>query len=118
MQLTKRFGWPVLFIQSQFFDRELRGHMRRGTMSKTVYHRLGEIEIVIAEITSNLVKHATKGGFILARSITENGRGMEMIAMDEGPGMRMVAKMMEDGQSTKKNFRAGAWCHPQVVQRI
>jgi anti-sigma regulatory factor (Ser/Thr protein kinase) len=70
-------------------------------------HRLGEIEIIIAEITSNLVKHATRGGFILARSIKENGGGMEMIAIDHGPGMRMVAKMMEDGQSTKKTLGQG-----------
>jgi len=70
-------------------------------------HRLGEIEIIIAEITSNLVKHATKGAYILARSLKDIGGGIEMIAIDHGPGMRMLAKMMEDGHSTKKTLGQG-----------
>ena len=70
-------------------------------------HRLGEIEIIIAEITSNLVKYAKKNPFILARIIQEDGGGIEMIAIDQGPGMRMPAKMMEDGHSTQKTLGQG-----------
>jgi anti-sigma regulatory factor (Ser/Thr protein kinase) len=70
-------------------------------------HRLGELELIIAEITSNLVKHATKGGMILARIIQDEGGGMELIAIDNGPGMLMPAKMMEDGQSTKRTLGQG-----------
>ncbi len=42
-------------------------------------HRLGEIEIIIAEITSNLVKHAAKGGEIYARPVKSPAIGMEII---------------------------------------
>ena len=45
-------------------------------------HRLGEVEIIIAEITSNLVKYADKGGVILARPLTNPGKGIEIIKTD------------------------------------
>jgi anti-sigma regulatory factor (Ser/Thr protein kinase) len=70
-------------------------------------HRLGEMELIIAEITSNLVKHASKGGFILARTLPDNGGGVELISIDNGPGMHVPAKMMEDGQSTKQTLGQG-----------
>ena len=70
-------------------------------------HRLGEIEIIIAEITSNIVKHTTKGGIILAKKLTGAEGGIEFIAIDEGPGMRRSAKMMEDGNSTTKTLGQG-----------
>jgi anti-sigma regulatory factor (Ser/Thr protein kinase) len=69
-------------------------------------HRLGEVEIVIAEITSNLVKHTTKGGMILARIIVKPS-GIEFISIDDGPGMKRPAHMMEDGVSTSQTLGQG-----------
>jgi anti-sigma regulatory factor (Ser/Thr protein kinase) len=70
-------------------------------------HRLGEVEIIIAEITSNLIKHAHKGGTLLVRKIGGEQPGMEIISIDNGPGMRLASKMMEDGHSTKKTLGQG-----------
>ena len=70
-------------------------------------HRLGEIELIIAELTSNLVKHAVKGGMVLARTINVAGGGIELIALDDGPGIVQPSKMMEDGQSTKRTLGQG-----------
>ncbi|HUR66889.1 MAG TPA: ATP-binding protein [Chitinophagaceae bacterium] len=70
-------------------------------------HRLGEIELIIAEVTSNLVKHAIKGGILLARILKEDGGGFELIAIDDGPGIKLTAKMMEDGQTTKGTLGQG-----------
>src|ERR1700722_9390929 len=70
-------------------------------------HRLGETEIVIAEITSNLVKHAEKGGEILARVFVRPVPGIEFIAIDRGPGMSKPGKMMEDGSSTTNTLGQG-----------
>ena len=70
-------------------------------------HRLGEAEIVIAELTSNLVKHAAKGGNILARLITRPAAGIEFISIDTGPGMNKPALMMEDGISTSQTLGQG-----------
>ena len=70
-------------------------------------HRLGEAEIIIAEITSNLVKHTQKGGEILVRIFKHPVRGIEFIAIDRGPGMIRPGKMMEDGSSTTNTLGQG-----------
>jgi anti-sigma regulatory factor (Ser/Thr protein kinase) len=69
--------------------------------------RMSEVEIIIAEITSNLVKHTTKGGKILARPRVDPAMGVEFIVIDEGPGMRSVSKVLEDGYSTKNTLGQG-----------
>lgn len=71
-------------------------------------HRLGEFEIIVAEVTSNLLKHSKKGGFLLVRILSDAASpGVELISIDGGPGMRNAAKMMEDGLSTKKTLGQG-----------
>jgi anti-sigma regulatory factor (Ser/Thr protein kinase) len=69
--------------------------------------RLGEIDIVVSEIVSNLSKHA-KGGELLVKLIEQNGiQGIEIIAIDEGPGIPDVPRMMKDGISTSKTLGHG-----------
>src|SRR3984957_20234726 len=70
-------------------------------------HRLGEAELIIAEITSNLVKHTQNGGEILARIFIRPVPGIEFIAIDRGPGMNRPGKMMEDGSSTTNTLGQG-----------
>lgn len=69
--------------------------------------KLGEIDIIVAELVSNLVKHAG-GGQVLAKLVEENGsQGIELIGIDDGPGMKDVSRMSEDGVSTKKTLGQG-----------
>lgn len=69
--------------------------------------KLGMIDIVIAEIVSNLSKHADEGK-VLVKLIEENGiPGLEIIAIDNGPGMSDVKRMMVDGVSTKNTLGQG-----------
>jgi anti-sigma regulatory factor (Ser/Thr protein kinase) len=68
--------------------------------------KIGEIDIVVSEMASNLSKHA-KGGEILAKFFQqENGEGIEIICADDGPGMD-VDKMIKDGISTKNTLGHG-----------
>jgi anti-sigma regulatory factor (Ser/Thr protein kinase) len=69
--------------------------------------RLGEVEIITAEITSNLWKHTDKGGYLLVRVMLLPEPGIEIIAIDDGPGMGTPHLMMEDGRSTKKTLGNG-----------
>lgn len=69
--------------------------------------RFSELEIVVAEITSNLVKHATHGGEMLLKLITDDGQGIEIISIDNGPGMDSINAMMEDGVSTSGTLGHG-----------
>lgn len=63
--------------------------------------KLGALAIVITEMATNLIKHA-EGGELVVRAITSSGDvpGIELIALDKGPGMRDVAECLRDGYST------------------
>lgn len=66
--------------------------------------RAGKVALVVTELATNLAKHAT-GGEMLFRSIrdTDGGtdaRGIEILAIDRGPGMPDVVSARQDGYST------------------
>ncbi|GAA4341738.1 SpoIIE family protein phosphatase [Flaviaesturariibacter amylovorans] len=69
--------------------------------------RIAEIDIVVAELVSNLARHAG-GGEIFAKLFEDNGRqGLELIAIDSGPGIGDLRGMMQDGASTKDSLGQG-----------
>jgi anti-sigma regulatory factor (Ser/Thr protein kinase) len=57
----------------------------------------GKIDIIVSEMASNLIKHNAVGGEILVRKIQN---GIELLSLDNGPGMNDLRRMMEDGVST------------------
>lgn len=60
----------------------------------------GRVSLVVTEAANNLVKHAREGQ-ILLRTLEASGvNGLEIIAVDRGPGMKNIARCMEDGYST------------------
>ncbi|RPH42787.1 MAG: serine/threonine protein kinase, partial [Planctomycetota bacterium] len=62
--------------------------------------RAGKISIVATELANNLVRHAG-GGMIVARVCQEGESGsIDLLSLDRGPGMRDVARCLEDGYST------------------
>ncbi len=69
--------------------------------------RVAEVDIIVAEMTSNLFKYAD-GGEILFGSFKEDGIPyIELISIDQGPGMQNPARMMQDGVSTSNTMGAG-----------
>lgn len=69
--------------------------------------KAAEADIVVAEIASNLIKHAG-GGEILARLFTEDDNvALELISIDNGPGISNPEKMLEDGVSTVNTLGQG-----------
>lgn len=69
--------------------------------------RAAELDIVVAEMTSNIHKHA-KGGELFVATLQEGDRPyIELICMDSGPGMSDVYRMMTDGYSTKSTMGHG-----------
>lgn len=70
-------------------------------------NQLGEIDIIVAELTSNLIKYAREGQ-LLVKLLEEDGRqGIELISIDQGPGMSDVTRMQEDGVSTGTSLGQG-----------
>jgi anti-sigma regulatory factor (Ser/Thr protein kinase) len=69
--------------------------------------KIGEIDIVVAEMASNLIKHAG-GGQILVRLFEEDdNEAIELISIDSGPGMADPVRMIEDGISTANTLGHG-----------
>ena len=60
----------------------------------------GRVAIAVTEAASNVVKHG-RGGDVLLRIVHEAGAcGVEMLALDRGPGMANAAACLRDGYST------------------
>jgi anti-sigma regulatory factor (Ser/Thr protein kinase) len=62
----------------------------------------GQVAVAATEAAGNMVKHAG-GGKLLLRALDGlggKGAGIEVLALDQGKGMRSVAESMRDGHST------------------
>jgi anti-sigma regulatory factor (Ser/Thr protein kinase) len=70
--------------------------------------RAGRAALVLSELATNLVKHA-RGGEILLRALARDadGPGMEILAIDKGPGMTNVVESSRDGHSTAGSLGHG-----------
>lgn len=81
-------------------------------------HKVGEIDIIVAEMVSNLVKHAG-GGQILVKLVEELGlQGIEIISIDNGKGMTDVSRMVADGVSTKNTLGQGLGAMQRLAHRF
>lgn len=69
--------------------------------------KVNEIDIIVAELSSNLVKY-TKTGEVLVKSLSSGDKaGLELISLDNGPGMADPNRMMVDGVSTGGSLGQG-----------
>jgi anti-sigma regulatory factor (Ser/Thr protein kinase) len=68
--------------------------------------KIAEIDIVVAEIGSNIIKHGG-GGEVLVALTDQPEPAIEIIGIDSGPGINDLARMMEDGMSTTKTLGQG-----------
>jgi len=69
--------------------------------------RTNQIDLIVAEMTSNLYKYSDDGELLLG--IFPNGGNpyIELISIDNGPGMINPSKMMVDGVSTSNTLGHG-----------
>lgn len=80
--------------------------------------KIGEIDIIVAEMVSNLVKHAG-GGQVLVKLMEENGlQGIELVSIDGGPGMLDVSRMVSDGVSTRNTLGHGLGAMKRLSQKF
>lgn len=65
------------------------------------------IEIVILELTRNILVHATQGTLVMREVGRDGKRGIEVEASDTGPGIADVSLALRDGYSTAHTLGAG-----------
>ena len=63
--------------------------------------------IVATELTSNIIKHVGQGEIVVQTFDDADGTGVELLALDSGPGMADVSRSMEDGYSTAGSAGTG-----------
>jgi anti-sigma regulatory factor (Ser/Thr protein kinase) len=69
--------------------------------------RINELDLIVAEMTSNLFKYSD-GGEILVGVFSNHGSPyIEVISIDNGPGMINPSKMVQDGVSTSNTLGLG-----------
>ncbi|MFE9691579.1 SpoIIE family protein phosphatase [Micromonospora sp. NPDC005806] len=84
-----------------------RAAERLGRQLELSEQRVADLAIVSAELISNLVKHAQEGALLL-RPVRRAGRaGVELVALDAGPGMADLALSSVDGHSTTGTLGIG-----------
>jgi anti-sigma regulatory factor (Ser/Thr protein kinase) len=66
--------------------------------------RAGEVAICVTEAATNILKHAGSGE-ILLRPIA--GKGLEVLAIDSGPGIVSLQSAFADGTSTAGSYGVG-----------
>jgi anti-sigma regulatory factor (Ser/Thr protein kinase) len=64
--------------------------------------RTEKVSIVVTEVCTNLLKHAGRGEILLNSVDDESidGPSLEMIALDQGPGIQNLEQCLQDGYST------------------
>jgi anti-sigma regulatory factor (Ser/Thr protein kinase) len=68
---------------------------------------IADLSIVVAEAAGNLVKHAEEGVMVVRPVRAQDRAGVEIIAIDKGPGMADVLRAVGDGHSTAGTLGIG-----------
>ena len=69
--------------------------------------RVGEIDIIVSEMCSNLIKHANGGELLFRIDDADGYPCVELICIDKGPGIADPQRMMRDGVSTTNTLGHG-----------
>lgn len=69
--------------------------------------RAGRLAIVLTEAATNIVKHAREGEILMRPVDVEGHLGIELLAIDAGPGMANLDLLMADGTSTAGTYGVG-----------
>lgn len=67
----------------------------------------GQLALLVTEAATNILKHAGHGEILLRPLQRDGSCGVEVIALDSGPGMRDLATSMEDGSTSAGSYGVG-----------
>jgi anti-sigma regulatory factor (Ser/Thr protein kinase) len=61
---------------------------------------IGKVALIVTEAATNLAKHATRGEILLYALQSGQIGGIQILALDKGPGLANAARALRDGYST------------------
>ena len=80
--------------------------------------RVAQLEIVITEAGTNIIKHAQRGQILLRSLSCDDDVGIEIIAIDNGPGIINIDFLMKDGNSTTGTYGGGLGAMSRLAQEF
>ncbi len=100
------------FTSYEIVDRSFVAFVKREIHNEAIHQlfstsRVGIIDIAVSELTSNIIKHATKGELLYRFSIENEKKVFEILCIDSGPGIKDINHAMKDGVSTTKTLGQG-----------
>lgn len=87
-----------------YLKREIHSQLIKGNFSEM---QVGEIDIIVSELSSNLIKHAGSGEILYRINHVNEESVFEILSIDKGPGMSDPGKMVKDGVSTTQTLGHG-----------
>jgi anti-sigma regulatory factor (Ser/Thr protein kinase) len=99
-------------ILVQIDDRTQVGEARRAAAQMTEALAFnatqgGKVALAVTEAATNIVKHAGSGKILLAPLMRGTAAGVEILALDRGPGITNVTASLQDGYSTAGSMGTG-----------
>ncbi|MGN6646500.1 MAG: SpoIIE family protein phosphatase [Cytophaga sp.] len=88
---------------ASFIKREIHNLVRPHFTEQ----RTGEIDIIVSELISNLLKYAGRGELLYRLSREEDEPVFEVLCLDSGPGIKDIGHSMKDGISSKSTLGHG-----------
>jgi anti-sigma regulatory factor (Ser/Thr protein kinase) len=67
----------------------------------------GKVGIIVTEAAGNIIKHARNGQVVISPIRAADQRGLEILALDRGPGVADLPRCFEDGYSTAGTSGSG-----------
>ena len=80
--------------------------------------RVNEIQIVVSELASNLVKHAGGGDLVVRAMPGDGAPGLQVVTIDSGPGCRDIEALVRDGVSTRGTLGVGLGAARRLATRL
>src|SRR5262249_48394614 len=93
-------------------DRSQIGNARRAAADMAALlefdeTQAGRVGLAVTESGTNILKHAGHGRLLLRAIECEGIGGIEVIALDKGPGIADLAASLRDGHSTRGTLGGG-----------
>jgi anti-sigma regulatory factor (Ser/Thr protein kinase) len=95
-----------------------RAAMALGSELELTDADLGDLAIVATEVATNLGRHAIDGAVLLRARRGGDRTGVEIIAVDAGPGMADIEEFRADGRSTAGTLGIGLGAITRLATRF
>ena len=80
--------------------------------------KTGQLALIVTEAATNIVKHAAEGRMLLRALHCENDVGVEVLALDNGPGMSDLSAQLVDGHSSVGSYGVGLGAIARLSQEF